>query len=673
LGRELARQYLTRVILLVVMFAALLGLSLAYMVRETNAGESAATHRNLTAALNEQINQIALAADHIADRHIDANVIIANAGGVKKIIDAQGRMLRPERPLALDRDTRRLITTSATTGRAIGHIVRTKDGLAFAGVDEINANTTLLSGLPPLAAPYFAIVQRPLDPQMLQRIGAAVPADDLRLNSPDNPVEAQTLRTIDGVAIGQLGWTPNRPGTWSLSRILPLVLMGAFVHFFIAFALVRKGMLELRDLGQQALVDSLSDLPNRRSLKKVLVTKLKRGETLCLAMTDLDGFKGINDNFGHQIGDRLIREVADLLKERIGREGLVARLGGDEFALLMSGKDAAARLEKISGEIISRFGKPFRLDERTVAVGISIGLASGGIDGVSSSELMRRADVALYAAKRAGKMRINWFDEKLDQLRAKAYGIEAELRTALDNDEFSLAYQAIMAADQVTIRAVEALLRWHNPARGDVPPAEFIPIAEETGLIDRIGMWVIAQACRDGLNWPDLQVTINMSPAQLRNPDFPHRLGELLAELKFPAQRLELEITERYLVADPEAARRVIEEIRGLGVHVVLDDFGSGFASVGFLRSFAFRKIKVHRALVQDSEISEAARAVLQANVAVARALEMGVVAGGVETQAQADLMRVAGCDELQGWHFSTAVPAEAIDQQINRPARKRA
>jgi EAL domain-containing protein (putative c-di-GMP-specific phosphodiesterase class I) len=159
----------------------------------------------------------------------------------------------------------------------------------------------------------------------------------------------------------------------------------------------------------------------------------------------------------------------------------------------------------------------------------------------------------------------------------------------------------------------------------------------------------------------------------LRNPDFPHRLGELLAELKFPAQRLELEITERYLVADPEAARRVIEEIRGLGVHVVLDDFGSGFASVGFLRSFAFRKIKVHRALVQDSEISEAARAVLQANVAVARALEMGVVAGGVETQAQADLMRVAGCDELQGWHFSTAVPAEAIDQQINRPARKRA
>jgi diguanylate cyclase (GGDEF)-like protein len=673
LGRLLAKEYVTRVIILALMFAGLLGLSLTYMVRETNRTEAAASHRTIADSLQAHINQIALSADHVADRQQDGDFQIVDRIGMVRMTSTNGQISTRHAHHKQSSDVRYLVTKSALTGRAVGGMVKTPEGISLIGTDEMNPANPLIKDLMPHDGFYFAVTSRQLDQNLLDQIAATVPVHNLGLNYLDDPVEAQTLRNAEGVAIGQLGWTPVKPGSSSLARILPFVLLGVLIHGLIAFALIRQGMLTLRDLGQQALVDSLSDLPNRRSLKKALATLLQRGETISLAMMDLDGFKGINDNFGHQIGDRLIREVADLLKAQVGREATVSRLGGDEFAILLNGSNAAARLEAISNEIIARFRKPFRIDERTVAVGISIGLASGGLDGLSSSELMRRSDVALYAAKRAGKMRINWFDEQLDQLRAKAYGIEVELRTALDNDEFSIVYQPMMATDQVTLRAVEALLRWHNPGRGDIAPAEFIPIAEETGLIDRIGMWVIRKACSDGLNWSDLQVTINVSPAQLRNPDFPQRLGEILDELSFPAHRLELEITEPYLVIDPEAARRVIEKIQMLGVHVVLDDFGSGFASIGFLRSFAFRKIKVHRALVHDSEISEAARSVLQANVAVARALNMGVVAGGVETQAQADLMRVAGCDELQGWHFSPAIPAEAITAKLAPALKKRA
>ncbi len=673
MGRLLTRKYVTHVIFLALMFAALLGLSLAYMVRETNRTEVQSTHRLLSGALKAQLNQIAIRADQAAESNYGGAYKLTDSSGRVKITFANGTMMQATAPELMSADVQMLLRKSDASGQAISGLARTKTGIAFVGVDKLRLLPPRLGGSFPQEGPYFAVISQKLDHALLNQIGAGIYADDLRLTSIASQVEGRPLRNERGDLIGRLSWQPVRSGSISLANILPFILLGVLIHSLVAFALVRKGLLALRELGKLALVDSLSALPNRRSLRKALALRLQRKETVSLAMMDLDGFKVINDNFGHQIGDRLIREVADLLKEKVGEDGFVARLGGDEFAILISGESAARRIEAISNAIINRFAKPFRIDERTVAVGISIGLVSDGSEPLSSSELMRRADVALYAAKRAGKMRINWFDDQLDQLQARAHGIEHELRTALDNDEFSLVYQPMMATDQVSVRAVEALLRWHNPARGDVPPSEFIPIAEETGLIDRIGMWVIGQACRDGLNWPEVQVTINISPAQLRNPDFTNRLGGLLKQTAFPAHRLELEITEPYLVADPETARRVIADIQRLGVHVVLDDFGSGFASIGFLRGFAFRKIKVHRMLIKDSEYSEAARAVLQANVAVARALNMGVVAGGVETQAQADLMRVAGCDEFQGWHFSAAVPAEAIDQKIRSADRKRA
>jgi diguanylate cyclase (GGDEF)-like protein len=688
---QIWRNFLLPVGVLVTLFVALLGYALSNTVRETNAIETENTRKSIALAIEGQLNQMALLADDNAlwddaaraiylrnDRNFlwetwgaptlngknYDRIAVVDQSGKTLVAFAQGREVFDD--IAQEIGASLPILSRKTDHQKQGQasLVRTPRGLALMGVANIVPISRNLEHLVPKAGPFRIIFFKPLSNDLIASLGESSLIADLGPTTASAEGARLALKDASGKAVGTLGWTPRASGFKAIERVLPLLIAGLIAHLALAFFLILQGIGAVRKLGQQALIDSLSELPNRRGLKRKLETRLKNGDQVALAMMDLDGFKGVNDNHGHQVGDRLIKEVASLLKSLVGPQVGLARLGGDEFALLFCGLDAATEIEAAASRIIARFAQPFRIDERTVSVGISIGLASGGINGIHSGELMRRADVAMYAAKRAGKMRINWYDELLDQLQAKAHGIETELRTAMDRNEFSLVYQPIFAGDGLTVRAVEALLRWTSQTRGEVPTSDFIPVAEESGLIDRIGLWVLRQACEDGLNWPHFQVTVNISPAQLRNPDFAVRLSEILEETGFPAHRLELEITERYLVIDPAGAQHVLDDIRQLGVNVVLDDYGSGFASVGFLRKFAFGKMKIDRHLVKDSETSEAARAVLQASVTVARALNMVVVAGGIETPAQADLMRVVGCNELQGWHFSEAVSAVEIDQR---------
>jgi len=271
----------------------------------------------------------------------------------------------------------------------------------------------------------------------------------------------------------------------------------------------------------------------------------------------------------------------------------------------------------------------------------------------------------MYSAKHAGKMRLAWYDEMLDQKQAIAHTIELELRLAIDTEDFEIVYQPVVGIHDKRIVAVEALLRWVSPTRGIVSPSEFIPVAEETGLIDRMGMIVLRRACRDALDWGDIRVAVNVSAAQLRNPEFSSELNRVLDETGFPAERLELEITEAYLVYDADSASRVLDEIRALGVGVALDDYGTGHASIGFLRQFSFSKVKLDRSLVAEAGLNEEARTVVQANIAVARALNVAVAAEGVETEDQADMMRVAGCDQLQGWLFSRPITATEVAARV--------
>jgi diguanylate cyclase (GGDEF)-like protein len=446
-----------------------------------------------------------------------------------------------------------------------------------------------------------------------------------------------------------------------------LIISGALCYAAAIIILVRFGLANIKNLESLGLTDSLSHLPNRRALHKDARQQEADHAEVALALIDLDGFKLVNDHYGHFIGDRLIKECAGLLVEVCGEDARAYRLGGDEFAIMAKGAVAGIILEGICRKLLHRLSEPFKIDDRAIAVGASIGLSrSAAATPVSSSELLRRSDVAMYASKRAGKMRCTWFSGEFDINRATIRNLEGELRDALEGEQFRVHYQPLVDATSKRIVAVEALLRWERPDGKRIGPDLFIPIAEESGLINPIGLWVLKQACTDALAWGDIELSVNVSSAQLRNPEFPIHLGQILEETGFPPHRLELEITETYLIVDPEVANRSLEVIRDFGIRIVLDDFGTGYASIGFLRQFRFEKLKIDRSLVVDASNDAGAQAMMLASIAVARALKMEVTAEGVETEAQADMVRLAGCDQIQGWLYHKPMPAVDLTRQVD-------
>lgn len=446
-----------------------------------------------------------------------------------------------------------------------------------------------------------------------------------------------------------------------------LLIAGVALYAATIFGFGRIGVAKILKLEQIGLTDGLCGLPNRRALHLYMDKSRAPDSEAALALLDLDGFKQVNDHFGHFVGDQLIRECALILQDICEPDARCYRLGGDEFAITMVGRHSGTIVESICRSLIERLAKPVAIGERRITVGASIGLSrSRANDGMASSEMLRRADVAMYASKAGGKMRCTWFSEVFDRNREAIKELDDDLRRALEEGDFSLNYQPLVDAESSDIVAVEALIRWTKPDGEMVGPNIFIPVAEETGLINPIGLWVLEKACRDALDWGDLILSVNLSAAQLRNPEFPVQLGGILEETGFPPQRLELEITETCLVFDPVLAERSLEVIRGFGVNISLDDFGTGYASIGFLRQFRFEKLKLDRSLVVQAGEDEGSRAMMLSSITVARALKMEVTAEGVETEEQAQLARMAGCDQIQGWLFYKAMPADEINQLIS-------
>ena len=444
--------------------------------------------------------------------------------------------------------------------------------------------------------------------------------------------------------------------------------LGISLGFYLAAMLVfiRMSLSSIASLERLGLTDSLSGLPNRRALHLDIARFAADNDDVALALIDLDGFKSINDHYGHFVGDKLIKECALILAELCGKEARAYRLGGDEFAIVVIGPIAGNILEGLCRRLLERLVRPIALEERQLSIGASIGLSRSSRDSrASSSDLLRQSDVAMYASKTGGRMRCTWFSQDFDRKRERSQRIEAALREAIANQEFTLNYQPLVDATSGAIVSVEALLRWQRPDGGPANPAMFIPIAEETGLINPIGRWVLRQACTDALGWHGIKLSVNVSPAQLRNPDFPVQLGHILEETGFPPERLELEITETYLVGDPAVAGRALDLIRGFGVGVALDDFGTGYASIGFLRKFRFEKLKIDRSLIVEAADDAGSRAMMVSSIAVARAMNMFVTAEGVETRAQAALARTAGCDTIQGWLYYKAIPAAEITRHL--------
>lgn len=449
-----------------------------------------------------------------------------------------------------------------------------------------------------------------------------------------------------------------------------LLLVGSTVYLAALYVLVRIGLINVRRLERLGLHDSLTDLPNRRALHADMARYAKPGEERAMAMMDLDGFKFINDHYGHAVGDQAMKNVALILADICGDEARCYRLGGDEFALATTGPLAGMKLESVSRSLVDRFTEPIHIEDRRVTLGASIGLSrSDGLDAISSSEMLRRCDVATLASKRAGKMRCTWFNEAFDRSRDALREIDEELRNALATGEFELHYQPLVDARTREVVAVESLMRWRRKDGKAIGPNIFIPIAEESGLINAIGLWVLRQACSDAIGWNEITLSVNISAAQLRNPEFPIQLGTILEETGFPPDRLELEITETSLVFDPVVAERSLEIIRSFGVNISLDDFGTGYASIGFLRKFRFEKLKLDRSLIVEAGEDYGSRAMMLSSITVARAMKMGVTAEGVETQEQADMVRAAGCDQIQGWLYFRAMPPGEIAQYLDGPA----
>ena len=385
--------------------------------------------------------------------------------------------------------------------------------------------------------------------------------------------------------------------------------------------------------------------------------------TLCL---DLDRFKEVNDTLGHPVGDNLLRSVADRLQGCLRDTDLVARLGGDEFAIVQSGPQVRADAIVLAKRLIAAFQSPFLLDGHVVTVGLSIGISLAPEHGTSPEKLLKSADLALYRAKANGLGGWCFFDEEMDLELRKRRALESDLKQAVRNDEFELVFQPIVKLDRQRIACCEALLRWRHPVRGYVSPAEFVPLAEETGLIGEIGEWVLHRACAEAATWPSgIGVAVNVSPAQFKNAAVVRAVKAALAASGLPSNRLELEITESVLLTDNMATLATLHTLKRIGVRVAMDDFGTGFSSLSYLQSFPFDKIKIDQSFVRNLELTGNARLIVRSVIGLGRSLGITTTAEGIETEAQLEQLRLEGCEEGQGFLFSRPVPSARIRELV--------
>ena len=501
---------------MIILFIAVLGFSLSRTIDAANTVDTERTRTAVAASVQAQVRQIIVMVDDNAlwdaaatavYTHLNDTEFYWSSWGFSSaegkyfdtvlVLDHEGRPLLGYRhgratrfdPLARYGESFRILLERANRQRqAVGGLAGSAEGPVLIGIANIVPTNGALDHLVPKSGPYWLVFTKPFDQSAADLIDRSLLLDDMKLS--DKPLGQAAIVVRDTAArpIANLSWTPARPGNTAIERVLPWIAIAAVLHILIGVFFGRQALRSDAKLADGAMVDSLSNLPNRRAVRRELDRRLKRGERLALALIDLDGFKGINDNYGHHVGDRLIKSIAVLLQDLVGKNGMIARLGGDEFAILIPGASAVNQVQDISRAMLDKLSRPFRIDERTVLVGASIGLASVSLRDLDSSELMRRADVALYAAKQAGKMRLAWYDEMLDQKQAVARTTEAELRVAIDAGDFELVYQPLVDVHEKKIVAVEALLRWTSPTRGVVNPSEFIPVAEQTGLIDAMGM-----------------------------------------------------------------------------------------------------------------------------------------------------------------------------------------
>ena len=527
-----------------------------------------------------------------------------------------------------------------------------------------------------------------LDARRMRAIERTAGLKDLRFEAEPTEDDREVQSVLDGHGriVGWFSWEPENSMSEALGELRPLATMT--VLFLMGFAGLSFWQIRrtVRDLGlserlawQLAHEDMLTGLPNHRKMIEQIDAMLARrghGEVVTLAFLDLDGLKDVNDALGHNIGDELLKSIATRVREKLPAQAACGRYDGDEFALVLLAQDKDAAESAINA-LVAELARPYWIDGQVAQVGVTAGLAHSRprdgvasladvpIDGRDREELMRRADLALRAAKRKLRGGVMCFQAAMDVEFDDRRFLELELRRAIDENSLDVHYQPIVSSDGSRILGAEALLRWTHPERGAIPPNRFVAVAERCGLMPQLGEFVLRRALADARRWPGLYMSVNLSPIQVRAPGLVEDVAELLREYGLPASRLMLEVTEGVLIDNPEEARARLAALQALGVKLALDDFGTGYSSLTYLQRFRFDKLKIDKAFVDPLARDTESQALVQAIVALGRALNMTLLAEGVETEEQRVLLRLAGCDEMQGYLFARPAPREALDKLV--------
>ncbi|HZE52959.1 MAG TPA: EAL domain-containing protein [Bradyrhizobium sp.] len=477
----------------------------------------------------------------------------------------------------------------------------------------------------------------------------------------------ESLQSADGLLLDEHRWESKASGNLFITskRIVIRDQAGEPRYIINVVEDVTDRRRADEKIAHLAHYDALTDLPNRVLFREQVERELKRtkrDEQFALLYIDIDEFKGINDSLGHHVGDELLKVVATRLRSCIRESDLVARLGGDEFAVIQTNAGNVADVVEFVTRIHEAIRQPYQCLGHQLSTDASIGIALAPRDGTDLDQLIKNADLAMYGAKADGRRTHRFFEPAMDA-RAKAQlTMQQDLRQALVDGGFEIHYQPVVDLGNDVVTGCEALLRWRHPERGMISPAEFIPVAEDTGLIVELGEWVLRTACAEAASWPDhVRLAVNVSPVQLKCPTLGLKIASALAASDLPASRLELEITEAVLIRDDEAALAILHQLRTIGVRIALDDFGTGYSSLSYLKRFPFDKIKIDRSFVSDIAEIDGSSAIVQAVVNIAASRNMTTTAEGVETQQQKERLRALGCTEMQGYLFSAAKPGPDV------------
>ena len=515
-----------------------------------------------------------------------------------------------------------------------------------------------------------------LDAKTIRALERTAGLKDLRFETEPavSDREVQSVLDRQGRIVGWFSWEPDRSMTQAISKLKPLlaVTLLCLIGFAgVAAWQVRRAMRALAGSERLAWTlaheDMLTGLPNHRKMIELIdQTLAARGpeQTVTLAFIDIDGLGDINDAFGQRAGDALLVAWAERLKDALPEGAVGSRFDGDEFAAVLTAPDADAAetmLRLISGTLT----RPFWVDGQAVQAGNTLGFAHAPMHGETRDELIRCADLALRAAKRKQRGGLASFEPGMDVEFNERRFIERELKRALDDNALDVHYQPIVTADGARVIGAEALLRWQHPTRGTIPPAEFVAAAEHCGLMGRLGGFVLRRALDDARRWPDISIAINLSPVQVRDRGLVDLVSDLLAETRIAPSRVWLEVTEGVLIDNPDEAKARLDALRGLGVRLALDDFGTGYSSLSYLQRFKFDKLKIDKSFIAPLGRDPSSHAMIQAIVTLGRALGMTLLAEGVETEEQRVMLRLTGCEEMQGYLFARPAPREALVQLL--------